>query len=131
MHLRNFEVKRTLGVGAFGSVKLVKAHDKTFDKDATNGYYALKCISKELVEESGLTSHVLNEKAVMSQLDHPFIVRFVSAIQDSQNIYFLLESLLGESFAICFILCRSFLSHGPNSTRPLLSLPSVICILER
>lgn len=95
MHLNNFEIKRTLGVGAFGSVKLVKANGTVFDKEATDGYYALKCISKELVEESGLTNHILNEKAVMSQLSHPFIVRFVSAIQDSQNIYFLLESLLG------------------------------------
>lgn len=103
MHLSNFEIKRTLGIGAFGSVQLVRAHDTAFDKEATDGYYALKCISRELVEESGLlTSHILNEKTVMSQLSHPFIVRFVSAIQDSQNIYFLLESLLGGE--LCDVL---------------------------
>ena len=77
-------------------MKLVKAKGKVLDEvGKSNGYYALRCISKELVEENDMANNILSEKTIMGQLKHPFILRFIAAIQDSQNFYFLTEALLG------------------------------------
>ena len=92
----DLDIKRTLGVGAFGRVKLVKVKAKG-QGDNSNGAktFALKCLSKHSVVENGLQEHVLNEKKIMEGLNHPFILKFHCAIQDNKYIYFLLEILLG------------------------------------
>ena len=51
----DLEVGRTLGIGAFGRVKLVKV--KT---DPNSPTYALKCQSKKAIVENGLQDHVMN-----------------------------------------------------------------------
>ena len=89
--LSDLETKQTLGVGAFGRVKLVTAKGK----DGKTKAYALKCLAKTGVVENGLQDHVLNEKEIMEELNHPFILSFHCAMQDSRNIYFLLEVLQG------------------------------------
>lgn len=95
--LSDLEIKRTLGIGAFGRVKLVKVKSDKVSKGGrpTTQTYALKCLSKRAIVDSGLQDHVINEKVIMSELNHPFILTFHCAMQDDQNIYFLLEVLLG------------------------------------
>lgn len=88
--MENLEVLRTLGAGAFGLVKLVKLKGSEPKKT-----YALKCLSKVAVVQNGFQDHVLREKTIMEELDHPFILKIHSAMQDSKNVYFLLEVLLG------------------------------------
>jgi len=89
--LADLETKQTLGVGAFGRVKLVQATDAMGKKRS----YALKCLAKTSIVENGLQDHVLNEKLIMEELDHPFILTFHCAIQNTRHIYFLLEVLEG------------------------------------
>ena len=88
MGISDLEIKSTLGIGAFGQVKLCKyaAEDK---------YFALKCQSKQAIQENGLEEHVLNEVDVMSKIDHPLIARLYATLQDSRYIYFVLELLQG------------------------------------
>lgn len=94
--INDLVIKTTLGVGAFGRVKLVKMQkEKGGNKDKEGKTYALKCLSKRSIVENGLQEHVLNEKAIMSELDHPFILKYYGAMQDDKYIYFLLEVLLG------------------------------------
>ena len=94
--LSDLEIKRTLGVGAFGRVKLVKVKsDKVAKGDNPTQTFALKCLSKRAIVDSGLQDHVINEKVIMSELSHPFILTFHCAMQDEHNVYFLLEVLLG------------------------------------
>jgi serine/threonine protein kinase len=113
--IADLEIIGTLGIGAFGQVKLVKSRkstimkDKSFDgkndkddahADPTNTdkivkTYALKILSKKSIVENGLQDHVLMEKKIMEQLHHPFILNFYHALQDDTYIYFLLEVLLG------------------------------------
>lgn len=57
--------------------------------------YALKILSKSTIVESGLEDHVLTEKTIMEELNHPFILTFHCGMQDDKYIYFLLEVLLG------------------------------------
>eukprot|EP00579_Thalassiosira_antarctica_P002729 CAMPEP_0201876002 /NCGR_PEP_ID=MMETSP0902-20130614/7809_1 /ASSEMBLY_ACC=CAM_ASM_000551 /TAXON_ID=420261 /ORGANISM="Thalassiosira antarctica, Strain CCMP982" /LENGTH=718 /DNA_ID=CAMNT_0048403167 /DNA_START=106 /DNA_END=2262 /DNA_ORIENTATION=- len=94
--LGDLEIRRTLGVGAFGRVKLVKVKPEKLAKDGNpNQTYALKCLSKRGIVDNGLQEHVVNEKNIMSELNHPFILSFHCAMQDEHNVYFLLEILLG------------------------------------
>ena len=86
--LSDLEVKATLGCGAFGRVKLCRyaAKDQVF---------ALKCQAKRAIVENGLQDHILNEMRVMRKIDHPFIAKLYTALQDNKFIYFVLELLIG------------------------------------
>lgn len=94
MKLTDLEVLKVLGVGAFGRVRLVKLKHP-IDGIQEDGFFALKCISKELLKENGLMSHILNEKSIMAGLEHPFINRFYCDLDDDKYLYFLLEALTG------------------------------------
>ena len=97
------EIRRTLGVGAFGRVKLVKLKPSAAQKVGPSApkTFALKCLSKKSIVDNGLKNHILNEKSIVSELNHPFILGFHCAMQDEKCIYFLLEVLLGgELFKI-------------------------------
>lgn len=94
--LSDLQAGRTLGVGAFGRVKIVKIKPGKVPKLGNpNQTYALKCLSKRCIVDSGLQDHVINEKKIMEELNHPFILTFHCAMQDEHQIYFLLEVLLG------------------------------------
>lgn len=57
-----------LGQGSFGLVELVR-------DSSTKKTYALKTLSKKLLEETEQKTNVQNEKYVLDQLHHPFIVQ--------------------------------------------------------
>jgi len=82
------EVRRILGVGTFGRVKLV------VHKPSGNTY-ALKCMRKAQVVETKQQGHVLNEKNILGMMDHPFVLRLVNTYQDAGELYMLLEIALG------------------------------------
>ena len=88
INLSELEIKKTLGCGAFGRVKLCR-------HPGTDAFYALKCQSKAAIVESGLEEHVLNEMRVMRKVDHPLIAKLFVALQDKKFIYFVLELLQG------------------------------------
>lgn len=86
--------ERVLGVGRFGKVDLVK-HTKTGDQ------YALKALSKGYIKENDGLGHLMREKNTCILLDHPFIIKLHSTMQDLQFCYFLLElSPGGELFKL-------------------------------
>lgn len=83
-----------LGQGAFGRVKLVE-HTKT------NETYALKCLRKTQVAKTGQQGHVISECKLLEMCSHPFINRLVAAYQDTENLYMVLEIVLGgELYAL-------------------------------
>eukprot|EP00457_Paulinella_chromatophora_P001484 gb/GEZN01001486.1/.p1 GENE.gb/GEZN01001486.1/~~gb/GEZN01001486.1/.p1 ORF type:complete len:977 (+),score=118.13 gb/GEZN01001486.1/:62-2992(+) len=89
----DFRVIGTLGKGSFGHVQLVE--------DSSKVTYALKSVSKAHLVKHGQQSHILSEKQVMEQLNHPFIVRLCGTFQDKNCLHFLMEpSLGGELFSL-------------------------------
>ncbi len=79
---------KSLGHGKFGSVTLV--HDK-------KNFYAIKAVSKILSEKQKiLIKYFLEERKVLLQLDHPFIVKLVRTFKNNENIFFLLEFINGK-----------------------------------
>jgi len=84
----------TLGKGSFGHVQLVQ-HRKT------GATYALKAVNKAQIVATGQQSHVLSEKRVMAQLNHPFLVRLHETYKDKDRLYFLLQVVQGgELFSV-------------------------------
>jgi cGMP-dependent protein kinase len=94
--LGDLDIRRTLGVGAFGRVKLVKVKPEKIPKNGNpNQTFALKCLAKRSIVDNGMQGHVVNECNLMKELNHPFILKFYGAMQDDHTVYFLLEILLG------------------------------------
>jgi cGMP-dependent protein kinase len=90
----DLETIGTLGKGSFGHVTLVK-------DNAKNKTYALKAVSKAQIVQTGQQGHIMSEKRVMEQLDHPFLVKLWATYKDKDRLYFLLEpSLGGELFSV-------------------------------
>jgi len=91
---KDLELRRILGVGTFGRVKLVL-------HKPSNTAYALKCMRKQQVVATKQQSHVLNEKRILASMDHPFVLRLVATYQDEGELYMLLElGLGGELFSL-------------------------------
>ena len=100
IRLDDLRVHLTLGVGAFGRVKLV-THEPGGKRDEAAPAYALKCISKGQVRKLQQVEHVLNEKNILAMCRHPFLPRLVAKFHDATDLYMLLELALGgELFSV-------------------------------
>lgn len=86
-----------LGAGTFGQVWLVSRETS----DGSRHAYALKIQSKyELVKHSQARG-VVQEKNIMAQLHHPFIINLVTTYKDKQRVFMLLEVVQGgELFSL-------------------------------
>ena len=85
--LQNLFYLTELGRGSFGKVYLVHNKQKLF---------ALKTTQIEVISENKeYASLVLNEKTIMSQVDHPFIVRLKNTFKTKDFIFFLMEYIDG------------------------------------
>lgn len=84
----------TLGKGSFGHVQLVQ--DKT-----TQELYALKSVWKSQIVETQQQGHIMSEKRVMEQLQHPFLNTLHGTYRSRNKLHFLLEPCLGgELFTV-------------------------------
>ena len=78
---------KTLGNGRFGKVYLV--HNQSH-------FYAIKYASIDTICRSkNLVKYYLNEKKIMLQIDHPFIVRLVKTLKTKDFVFFILEYIDG------------------------------------
>jgi cGMP-dependent protein kinase len=78
---------KVLGHGKFGRVYLV--HN-------TKNFYAIKSARiQDVCSKPDLIQYFINEKNIMKQLDHPFLVKFVKTLKDKHYLYFLLEYVDG------------------------------------
>ena len=56
----------------------------------TNKYYALKIIDKNLVSTEEQIKNLSNELKIMTQLNHPNVLKLISYFEDKENIYIIL-----------------------------------------
>lgn len=89
----DYDIKRTLGVGAYGFVKLVRWNKAP--PNQTEVYYALKCVSKEKIIEKKQQHKIKREEDIMKSLVHPFIARCYNVSEDARGKYFCMEALCG------------------------------------
>ena len=88
MSLEDFYFCRNLGQGKFGEVSLV--HNKKH-------FYAIKCVDKtEAEKHKHLIKYFLEERRVLLELDHPFIMKLVRTFKTEENIFFLTNFINGK-----------------------------------
>ncbi|KAI9268713.1 kinase-like domain-containing protein [Sporodiniella umbellata] len=86
--LCHFTLLKSVGRGAFGKVRVVR-------HKGTGQLYALKYISKEKCLETKTSQNILSERQLLKHLDHPLIVNLRYSFQDSQNLFMVLDLMLG------------------------------------
>ena len=55
----------------------------------------MKAIKKDYVTRHNDGRHVQNERRILNDLDHPFIVRLFGTFQDPHRIFFVMEYIAG------------------------------------
>lgn len=86
--IADFTLNSKLGQGGFGAV--YRATQKS-----NNNEFAIKVIKKSLFRDSLRVQDILNEKNIMTNAFHPFIVRLHYAFQDKRNIYYAMDFVKG------------------------------------
>ncbi|KZT07727.1 kinase-like protein [Laetiporus sulphureus 93-53] len=86
--LYHFDLLRAVGKGAFGKVRVVE-HKRT------KKLYALKYIDKARCIKQKAVANIIQERRLLEEIDHPFVVNLRYAFQDDQNCFFVLDLMLG------------------------------------
>ena len=85
---KNYEFISILGMGAYGKVRLYR------DKNYKDLLFAIKTLKKE-----GISSYQFNllksEVNILSNLDHPNIVKYFGAFEDNYYVHIVMEYLKG------------------------------------
>ncbi|KAH8112742.1 kinase-like protein [Phellopilus nigrolimitatus] len=88
VNLFHFELHRAIGKGAFGKVRVVE-HKRT------KKLYALKYIDKAQCVKQKAVANIIQERQLLEEVDHPFVVNLRYAFQDDANCFFALDLMLG------------------------------------
>ncbi|XP_058838446.1 cAMP-dependent protein kinase catalytic subunit PRKX [Topomyia yanbarensis] len=86
--LDDFQILKTIGTGTFGRVCLCR--DRFTDK-----YWAMKILAMADVIRLKQIEHVKNEKNILQEIDHPFIVNMRWSTKDDCCLYMLFEYVSG------------------------------------
>lgn len=92
--LGDFEILRTLGTGSFGRVHLVQSkHNQRF--------YAVKVLKKQQVVKMKQVEHTNDERKMLQEVKHPFLITLWGTFQDSKNLYMVMDFVEGgELFSL-------------------------------
>ncbi|KAI3400947.1 hypothetical protein diail_1155 [Diaporthe ilicicola] len=92
--LVDFDILRTLGTGSFGRVHLVQSkHNSRF--------YAVKVLKKAQVVKMKQVEHTNDERKMLGEVKHPFLVTLWGTFQDSRNLYMVMDFVEGgELFSL-------------------------------
>jgi calcium-dependent protein kinase len=86
---KKYELINILGNGAFGKVRLY------LDKQCRDMKYAIKTLKKENISQD-LLNCITSEVKILSDLDHPNIVKYYETYEDDSFIHIVMEYLQGE-----------------------------------
>ncbi|VBB86874.1 Putative cAMP-dependent protein kinase [Podospora comata] len=92
--LNDFDFRRTLGTGSFGRVHLVQSrHNQRF--------YAVKVLKKQQVVKMKQIEHTNDERKMLAEVKHPFLITLWGTFQDSKNLYMVMDFVEGgELFSL-------------------------------
>ncbi|XP_055586479.1 serine/threonine-protein kinase Warts-like [Uranotaenia lowii] len=80
---------KTIGIGAFGEVTLVKKID------TPNHLYAMKTLRKADVLKRNQVAHVKAERDILAEADNEWVVKLYYSFQDKDNLYFVMDYIPG------------------------------------
>ncbi|XP_019329382.1 PREDICTED: serine/threonine-protein kinase 32A isoform X2 [Aptenodytes forsteri] len=84
----HFEILRAIGKGSFGKVCVVQKND-------TKKMYAMKYMNKQKCVERNEVRNVFKELQIMQGLEHPFLVNLWYSFQDEEDMFMVVDLLLG------------------------------------
>lgn len=92
--LGDFDILRTLGTGSFGRVHLVQSkHNQRF--------YAVKVLKKQQVVKMKQVEHTNDERKMLQEVKHPFLITLWGTFQDPRNLYMVMDFVEGgELFSL-------------------------------
>jgi protein kinase A len=121
--LTDFDILRTLGTGSFGRVHLVQSkHNQRF--------YAVKVLKKQQVVKMKQVEHTNDERKMLQEVKHPFLITLWGTFQDSKNLYMVMDFVEGGEL---FSLLRksqvlfTFLHEKIQSLTAPLAIPQPRC----
>ncbi|XP_076372172.1 serine/threonine-protein kinase 32B-like isoform X3 [Tachypleus tridentatus] len=88
VNFEDFLILRAIGKGSLGKVCIVKKKD-------TDKMYAMKYTSKNQCLEKDAFRNVLREIEILSSLEHPFLVNLWFTFQDEEDMFMVVDVLLG------------------------------------
>lgn len=71
----------------------------------------MKVLKKSEVVRLKQVEHTINEKTILDQVDHPFLVNMHSSFQDSHNLYMVLEYVVGGELFTYLRKSQRFPNH--------------------
>jgi CRP-like cAMP-binding protein len=87
----NFEelsILTIIGTGTFGRVKLVQ-------HKPSKRALALKCMAKSQIVQSHQERNIMNEKNILDECSHPFVLEQVATYQNANELFILMEIIQG------------------------------------
>ncbi|KAL7849910.1 hypothetical protein SRHO_G00192590 [Serrasalmus rhombeus] len=84
----HFQILRAIGKGSFGKVCIVQKRD-------TKKMYAMKYMNKHKCIERDEVRNVFRELQIMQGLEHPFLVNLWYSFQDEEDMFMVVDLLLG------------------------------------
>ncbi|XP_060003344.1 serine/threonine-protein kinase 32B isoform X1 [Lagenorhynchus albirostris] len=84
----HFQILRAIGKGSFGKVCIVQKRD-------TKKMYAMKYMNKQKCIERDEVQNVFRELQIMQGLEHPFLVNLWYSFQDEEDMFMVVDLLLG------------------------------------
>ncbi|EQL02536.1 hypothetical protein G6O67_006756 [Ophiocordyceps sinensis] len=92
--LVDFDIMRTLGTGSFGRVHLVQSKHN-------NRFYAVKVLKKAQVVKMKQVEHTNDERRMLADVKHPFIITLWGTFADCKNLYMVMDFVEGgELFSL-------------------------------
>jgi serum/glucocorticoid-regulated kinase 2 len=77
-------------------------------KVGTNEVYAMKEMSKEIIERENLLEHTFAEKSILQKINHPYIVKLHYAFQTKDKLFLVLDFLSGGELFYHLGQCQKF-----------------------
>ncbi|XP_070210906.1 serine/threonine-protein kinase 32A-like isoform X2 [Littorina saxatilis] len=84
----HFQILRAIGKGSFGKVCIVQKKD-------TKRMFAMKYMNKAMCARQQAINNVIRELNMLTCLDHPFLVNLWYAFQDEEDMFMVVDLLLG------------------------------------
>lgn len=97
----NYHVRKVIGKGAFGEVKLVQ-------RKSDNKIFALKCLVKAEMFKKDQLAHVRAERDILAEANSPWVVKLQTTFQDQTFLYMLMEFLPGGDLMTMLIKYETF-----------------------
>ncbi|KAL1916200.1 uncharacterized protein VTP21DRAFT_5817 [Calcarisporiella thermophila] len=88
VELSHFHLLRSVGKGAFGKVRVVQ-HKRSKE------LYALKYINKAKCIKMRAIDNIISERKLLESVDYPLIVNLRYAFQDDENLFMIIDLMLG------------------------------------